>query len=361
MLVLGVLNIVAWLSLYRGSSAELPITREIIGPRPASPGPVESNATPTKNTVAPCTPIIRTSDPAFCTCGEDHTCSLRNLSDTRACANTQQQPTFGIGCGELAQLRTPAGFLIELVKRVVQGLPCFSEPYVGWVAGAKWPPPERIPVTYTMVGRRRLDNVHFLLEEVIRTGVPGDFIETGAWRGGTCMLAEAVFLAYNQLSRRVFVADSFKGIPPVNATAFPADGSHVGADKLAILTDNSRAIVEANFERVGLLSDRVVFLEGWFKDTLPEAVASGRLSKVAVLRLDGDIYESTMQALETLYDLVSDRGFVIVDDYTDWKGCRAAVGEFRQKRGITSPLHLAYHERVEVPRGVWWQKNSLTG
>jgi O-methyltransferase len=127
------------------------------------------------------------------------------------------------------------------------------------------------------------------------------------------------------------VADSFQGLPPPDATTYPADtgSSFHTMSPLAI----SRQTVEDNFRRYGLLDDRVVFLEGWFKDTLPSAP----IEKLAVLRLDGDMYESTIQALEALYHKVSLQGAVIVDDF-NVNACAKAVHDFRAKHGIDSPL-----------------------
>ena len=87
--------------------------------------------------------------------------------------------------------------------------------------------------------------------------------------------------------------------------------------------------VRANFDRYGLLDDQVRFLEGWFADTLPMAP----IEQLAILRLDGDLYESTMDALVPLYEKVSPGGFVIVDDYGAWEPCRKAVDDFRAQHG----------------------------
>ncbi|MDB5452760.1 MAG: macrocin O-methyltransferase, partial [Caulobacteraceae bacterium] len=110
---------------------------------------------------------------------------------------------------------------------------------------------------------------------------------------------------------------------------FPADAGdvHHTFAQLAI----PKAEVENNFRKYGLLDSRVIFLEGWFKDTLPTAP----IDQIAVLRLDGDMYESTIQALEALYHKVSFGGYVIVDDFA-LQGCQKAVGDFRQKHQIDS-------------------------
>jgi O-methyltransferase len=192
--------------------------------------------------------------------------------------------------------------------------------------GRDWP-----GLAQTMIGTVRMRNLRQLCETAILNDIPGDFIETGVWRGGACIYMRAILEAYGDPLRRVFVADSFKGVPPPNPVSYPADAGdpHHTHEQLAI----SREAVEENFHKYGLLDERVVFLEGWFKDTLPAAP----VERLSVLRLDGDMYESTIQPLEALYHKVSRGGSVIVDDYF-LKPCAAAVDEFRSREGIGSPL-----------------------
>ena len=78
------------------------------------------------------------------------------------------------------------------------------------------------------------------------------------------------------------------------------------------------------------------FLEGWFKDTLAEAP----ISKISILRLDGDLYESTMDALDPLYEKIQSGGFIIVDDYESCPPCKAAIIDFRKKHNIEAPLEI---------------------
>lgn len=205
--------------------------------------------------------------------------------------------------------------------------------------GRDWPPNAE-----TMIGTRRLDNVVECCVQALADGVPGDFIETGVWRGGSTILMRGVLEAMGEPDRRVWVADSFEGLPVPDEDQYPADAgldwSHVEVLKVGV------DAVRANFERYGLLDDRVRFLEGWFCDTLPSAP----IEQLAVLRLDGDLYQSTMDALVSLEPKVSAGGFVLVDDYGGWPPCRAAVDDYRAERGITEPIH-------EVDwTGIWWRK-----
>lgn len=198
---------------------------------------------------------------------------------------------------------------------------------------------------HTMIGIQRLNNLQFCVETVIRDGIPGDMIETGAWRGGACIFMRAILKAYADTSRIVWVADSFVGLPQPNGVAYTADAGdihHTFSDFLAV----SRQQVEENFRRYNLMDDQVRFLEGWFKDSLPAAP----IDCLAVLRLDGDMYESTIQALETLYEKLSRGGFVIVDDY-HLGPCKQAVTDFRLRRGINDEI-------IDIDgKGVFWRKS----
>lgn len=185
---------------------------------------------------------------------------------------------------------------------------------------------------HTMIGRRRLDNLQACIVDVIRRGVPGDIIETGVWRGGASIFARAVLRAYEDTTRTVWVADSFQGLPKPDSSRYPVDeGDRYWTMKgFAVSLDQ----VKANFASFGLLDDQVRFLPGWFRDTLPNAP----IDRLAILRLDGDMYESTIGALEALYPKVSVGGYVIVDDYGAMIGCQRAVNDFRAEHEIAEPM-----------------------
>jgi len=197
---------------------------------------------------------------------------------------------------------------------------------------------------HSMIGRARLSNLRSLVEATLRDGVPGDFIETGVWRGGACILMRAVLAAHAIADRRVFVADSFEGLPRPDKSRYPADrGDRLFSfGELAVSEDE----VRRNFEAYGLLDDQVVFLKGLFKDTLPGL----RGERFALIRLDGDMYASTMDALENLYDGLSSGGYVVVDDYGVILSCRRAVQDFLGRRGLDPVI-----EPIDAS-GVWWKK-----
>ena len=206
--------------------------------------------------------------------------------------------------------------------------------------GLDWP-----PMAHTMIGLKRLDNLQYCVEEVIKNNIPGDLIETGIWRGGATIFMRAILKAYGVTDRKVWVADSFEGLPKADEEKYPQDKGdmHHTNKYLAVSMEQ----VKQNFQKYGLLDKQVYFLKGWFKDTLPNAP----IQKLAVVRLDGDIYESTMDALKNLYHKLSVGGFIIIDDYS-LKGTKAAVAvhDFRKERGINEEII------VIEGAGAYWQK-----
>jgi len=197
----------------------------------------------------------------------------------------------------------------------------------------------------TMIGMQRLMHLQQCVETVLAEDIPGDLIECGVWRGGACILMRAVLAAYGDQERCVWVADSFAGVPKPDKENYEADENlrlDLIADVLAISEDD----VRANFKRYGLLDDRVRFLAGWFKDTLQ----ASPIDYISVLRLDGDLYESTIQALDALYPRLSIKGFCIIDDYHAIGACRQAVTDYRIANGISAKI-------IEIDgTGVFWRK-----
>lgn len=197
----------------------------------------------------------------------------------------------------------------------------------------------------TMIGLRRLEHLEACIEDVMANEIPGHFIETGVWRGGATIFMRAMLRVHRDTDRVVWVADSFRGLPVPKPEKYPADHGDSHHKRLPLAV--GLAEVRANFARYGLLDEQVRFLEGWFSDTLPKAP----IDRLALLRLDGDMYESTMDALRGLYDRLSPGGYVIIDDYF-LRGCKAAVDDFRTERGI--------HDQLVVVdwAGVTWRKSG---
>ena len=190
-----------------------------------------------------------------------------------------------------------------------------------------------------MLPLARMNNIQNCIENILSNGVRGDLIETGVWRGGATIFMRGVLKARGASGRLVWAADSFEGLPEPDPDQFPLEAKVQSGPVMRKAYHNLAVGLEEvrkNFAAYGLLDDQVKFLKGWFKDTLPTAP----IDALSLLRLDGDFYESTKDALCSLYERLSIGGFVIIDDYGEdsWTYCRKAVDEFRSERGINDPL-----------------------
>ncbi|RDU96788.1 macrocin O-methyltransferase [Trinickia dinghuensis] len=198
----------------------------------------------------------------------------------------------------------------------------------------------------TLCDDAKLDNVLELTLRLHEEDIPGDLIETGVWRGGMTIWMRALLRALGDNTRNVWVADSFSGLPAPDPTLDLRDAiwAHVMTSVQSL--EASLDDVKEAFAYVGLLDERVRFLPGRFADTLPSAP----ISQLAMMRLDGDWYESTWDALDALYPKLVHGGYAIVDDYRLPTGCARAVDEYRSRHGIGAPL-------IDVDRQtVYWRK-----
>ncbi|MEK7510275.1 MAG: TylF/MycF/NovP-related O-methyltransferase [Patescibacteria group bacterium] len=205
---------------------------------------------------------------------------------------------------------------------------------------------------YTMVGYKRLTNVYELALRVEQSRLPGAFVECGVWKGGVAGVM--AYVASRAKSRRkIWLFDSFEGLPEPTLQ----DGGVAGEYAARRVSGELRTIgqcvgpredVERLFSFLRIPKEYVMIEKGWFQDTLPLAKTS--IGPIAILRIDADWYESTKCVLEHLYDNVIGGGFVIVDDYGHWEGCRKAVDEFFHERKI--PVELIPIDYT----GIYFQK-----
>jgi O-methyltransferase len=249
-------------------------------------------------------------------------------------------------CSE-STMNTPIKLYLDLMKQCLTNsiygkyeLPPYDER--ARIEGRDLP-----PTAHTMIGIKCLDNLQFCVEDVLANDVPGDLIETGVWRGGATIFMRAILKAYGVNDRTVWAADSFKGLPAPDPDKYPQDVACLHALQGDYHLQVPLSEVRANFATYGLLDEQVRFLEGWFRDTLPTAP----IKQLAVLRLDGDLYESTMDALRSLYPKLSVGGYVIVDDYGAINECQQAVQDFRESEYLTDTLHWI------DSTGVYWQRS----
>lgn len=197
----------------------------------------------------------------------------------------------------------------------------------------------------TAIGRKRLSSLRACVEAVIADEIPGDLIEAGVWRGGPAIMMRAILKAHGDDTRTVWLADSFAGLPPPRPDIHPADAGSTWHQRKELAV--SATEVRDHFRRYGLLDERVRFLEGWFADTLPQLGDQ----QWAVVRIDADMYGSTIDALDNLYPRLSPGGYLIVDDYCI-DSCKRAVDDFRHEHGIQEPISRIDHT------GIYWRRTS---
>jgi O-methyltransferase len=194
----------------------------------------------------------------------------------------------------------------------------------------------------TMVGRARIDSLHDMLDAVRDDAVAGDFVETGVWRGGVCAFAKGYFEAHGMTDRKVWLFDSFAGLP---VPEHPKDDVDLQAAKYPMLAV-SEAEVRTLFLRLGLDLSGCRMVKGFFEKTVPVTP----VESIALLRLDGDYFSSTDVVLRHYYDSVSPGGYIVIDDYGVLEPCRQAVDTFRAERNIVTPM-------VQIDNGGWyWRK-----
>jgi O-methyltransferase len=263
----------------------------------------------------------------------------RTLSHSLWVERTRPIEASRMGKGPKREIVRFITSVLRLLKiRLVLDVPVNEE---GKREGRIWP-----EFAHTMIGSLRLNNLQTCIETIIKDKIPGDLIETGVWRGGASIFMRGVLKAYDVRDKKIWVADSFEGLPKPDAEKYPEDaGSNwYEPEFLAVSLEN----VKDNFRLYGLLDEQVEFLKGWFKDTLPSAP----VKSLSLLRLDGDMYQSTMEGLESLYPKVSSGGFIVVDDYYAVKECQKAVDDFRSKNKISDPLKQTDWSEVS------WRRSS---
>jgi len=190
----------------------------------------------------------------------------------------------------------------------------------------------------TMLGTRQLDHMQSCIRNVLDDGIEGDMVEAGVWRGGMAIFIRACLKAYGVTDRMVWLADSFAGLPPINRSAETFAWS---PGEMAVSLEE----VQQNFARYGLLDSHVRFVKGFFSDTLP-----GPIGKLSILRVDADLYASTMDVLTTLYPKLLPGGYAVFDDYSNLPDCRRAIEEYRREYAITEEI-----QRIDQ-RAVFWRK-----
>lgn len=192
---------------------------------------------------------------------------------------------------------------------------------------------------YSLVGSSGLEATYDAAACVIAGRIPGDFVECGVAQGG-CSALMATLAKADVTPRQMWLFDSFQGLPDPTKEDFgetgQATGQHIRPLPRGSCLGTKDEVQKLLFTQFGLSPESVFLVEGWFQDTLP--VYKNRIERIGVLRIDGDWYDSTLCCLCNLYDRVSAGGYIIIDDYGTCFGCKKAVHEFLDSRGIRVTL-----------------------
>jgi len=204
---------------------------------------------------------------------------------------------------------------------------------------------------YTMTTPVRCRKLWDSCKQLLDQNVPGCFVECGVWKGGSSTIIALAIKDAGQ-KRHLHLFDSFEGLPEPTAL----DGEHAavysgGRNQGTLATVNKccaglEEVRDLILRKTQVPDELAHFHVGWFQNTIP--ADAGQLGSIALLRLDGDWYESTKICLDHLYPLVSPGGIIIMDDYFAWEGCRKATDEYRTQNKIISTIH-----RIDIDAGFW--------
>lgn len=190
---------------------------------------------------------------------------------------------------------------------------------------------------FTLTSRERIVSLSRAVRYVVENGIPGDIVECGVWRGGSVMAILKMLLRLGEITRDVYLFDTFAGM----ASPTREDVSFYGEIASRTYRRLNRKLIAVSLDEVkknvlgvGYDPRRIHFIKGKVEDTLPSAA----LEKISLLRLDTDWYESTLQEMEHLYPRLSPRGVLIIEDYGCWKGSRKAIDEYVSRNKV--PLLL---------------------
>jgi O-methyltransferase len=193
----------------------------------------------------------------------------------------------------------------------------------------------------TMTSPQRCLRLWKQCQEIFQRKIPGAIVECGVWRGGSAALMALAARHYGE-TRDFHLFDSFEGLPEPSAADDAASIAYSGGRSSGQLVPIGECTADVDqvktllFKNLDLDPAAFHFHIGWFQSTVPSA--SPAIDGIALLRLDGDWYESTKVCLEEFYPKLVSGGTIILDDYFAWKGCRDATEEYRARHDITTPM-----------------------
>ena len=191
---------------------------------------------------------------------------------------------------------------------------------------------------FSLVGWQGLEVTYDCTRRAIADRVPGALVECGVAQGGSALLLALINREFGRDERMLWLFDSYQGLPDPTKDDYEGDktGTHVRPLPKGSCLGTYEEVSRLLFVHNQISSQAISMVKGWFQDTLP--VTRSKIGPIAVLRLDGDWYESTKVCFENLFDQVSNNGFVILDDYFSCFGCKKATDEFLAARGKTYPI-----------------------
>ena len=204
--------------------------------------------------------------------------------------------------------------------------------------------------TYTSV--ERMQPLWESVRHVVRRGIPGAIVECGVWRGGSAVLCARALQGEGVTDRDLYLYDTYEGMvePTDKDVNHKGETAHSKWERDQADDHNEWCyaaldVVRANMARTGYPAERIHYVEGKVEDTIPGVAPE----QVALLRLDTDLYESTLHELQHLWPRLSPGGILIIDDYGHWEGSREATDEYFADRDDAPLLvRVDYAGRVAI-------------
>jgi Uri superfamily endonuclease len=197
---------------------------------------------------------------------------------------------------------------------------------------------------YTKTNAKRLLALSNLVEDVIKNNIKGDFVETGVWAGGSCMMM-AYTLLDNNIIKPIWMYDTYTGMSKPTDFDKKAKEENKAIEKWEESQKedynewcySSLDDVKKNMKKTKYPNQHIKYVKGKVEDTL----ITTKPKEIAILRLDTDFYESTLASLKHLYPLLKEGGYLIIDDFGCWEGCKKAVKEYFENKSFDY-AHIDY-------------------
>lgn len=190
---------------------------------------------------------------------------------------------------------------------------------------------------FTMTSVEKMYALYSAVNYLNRSGVAGDIVECGVWKGGSSMLSAFTQLSLNNIARDLYLYDTYEGmsVPSEKDIAIFSGQknkqAHLSNDFTGDWLKASLESVKVNMSSTNYPMEKIIYVKGKVEDTIPNQIPS----QIALLRLDTDWYESTLWELEHLYPRLVEGGVLLLDDYRFWGGSKDATDEYFNGLGIS--------------------------